>query len=172
MTSGKLEVIIKISEVPEITDVEKRIIQCDDQTVTTKIKPKTFNKLLETQQFPMWVASIAGKIGKTHATGFELLEPNIQVFEKKTKPPPTPAAQCTTRRGVGHLAKKLPTSLSLDGPPQPPFCLSTSGWFWVSTGLEALFFEFSDCRCSDPTPLPVRVYPLLGRTLCGFVCYY
>jgi hypothetical protein len=35
--------------------------------------------------YPQWVAAIAGKMGEANATGFVLLEPNIQVFEKKPK---------------------------------------------------------------------------------------
>ncbi|MCL1489745.1 MAG: hypothetical protein M1G31_03170 [Pseudanabaena sp. Salubria-1] len=35
--------------------------------------------------YPQWVAAIAGKMGEATATGFVLLEPNIQVFEKKPK---------------------------------------------------------------------------------------
>jgi hypothetical protein len=35
--------------------------------------------------YPQWVAAIAGKMGEATETGFVLLEPNIQVFEKKPK---------------------------------------------------------------------------------------
>jgi hypothetical protein len=35
--------------------------------------------------YPQWVAAIAGKMGEANETGFVLLEPNIQVFEKKPK---------------------------------------------------------------------------------------
>ena len=33
-----------------------------------------------------WVAVLTGKIGSPSASGFVLLEPNVQVFEKKPKP--------------------------------------------------------------------------------------
>ncbi len=35
----------------------------------------------------MWVAAIAGKMGQTSENGFVLLEPNIQVIEKRPKEP-------------------------------------------------------------------------------------
>jgi len=45
-----------------------------------------FKKLEDAQaNFPMWVAAIAGKMGEATETGFVLIEPNIQVFEKKPK---------------------------------------------------------------------------------------
>jgi hypothetical protein len=50
------------------------------------VKPKVFKKLEDAQaNYPQWVAAIAGKMGEATETGFVLLEPNIQVFEKKPK---------------------------------------------------------------------------------------
>jgi hypothetical protein len=40
----------------------------------------------------MWVAAIAGRMGKRTAEGFALEEPAIQVFERKAKPEPAPSA--------------------------------------------------------------------------------
>jgi hypothetical protein len=41
----------------------------------------------------MWVAAIAGKMGESTSKGFVLLEPSIQVFEKKPKEPKSEAGQ-------------------------------------------------------------------------------
>lgn len=90
--SGKLEVTIKINELPDAQTVENSWkhfeIDCDGQLVSITVKPKVWKKLEDAQaNFPLWVAAIAGKIGAKTATGFVLNEPNIQVFERKPKEP-------------------------------------------------------------------------------------
>ena len=65
-------------------------LDCDGQifsiTVKLTVKPKVFKKLEDAQaNYPQWVAAIAGKMGEATGTGFVLLGPNIQVFEKKPK---------------------------------------------------------------------------------------
>ncbi|NEO61660.1 MAG: hypothetical protein F6J98_14955, partial [Moorea sp. SIO4G2] len=51
-------------------------------------KPKVFKKLEQVQDtYPMSVTVIGGKIGETTGTGLILDQPNIQVFQKKLKPP-------------------------------------------------------------------------------------
>lgn len=89
---GKLEVTIKINELPESQTVEngwKQFeVDCAGKIVNVKVRPKVWKKLEDAQaNFPMWVAAIAGKIGAKTATGFVLDEPNIQVFERKPKEP-------------------------------------------------------------------------------------
>jgi hypothetical protein len=50
------------------------------------VKPKVFKKLTDAQaNYPQWVGAIAGKMGEATDNGFVLLEPSIQVFEKKPK---------------------------------------------------------------------------------------
>jgi hypothetical protein len=90
--SGKLEVTIKINELPDAQTVENSWkhfeIDCDGQLVSITVKPKVWKKLEDAQaNFPLWVAAIAGKIGAKTATGFVLNEPNIQIFERKPKEP-------------------------------------------------------------------------------------
>jgi hypothetical protein len=90
---GKLELTIKINEFPVNVETDQNgwksfHIDCDGQLISIKVKPKVFKKLEEAQaNFPMWVAAIAGKMGEATAQGFVLLEPAIQVFEKKAKEP-------------------------------------------------------------------------------------
>ncbi|HAA32799.1 MAG TPA: fertility inhibition FinO-like protein [Cyanobacteria bacterium UBA8553] len=95
-TPGKLELTIKINEFP--TDVKtvdngwkEFDLDCDGQVVTIKVRPKVFKKLEQAQEnYPMWVAAIAGKMGESTKVGFVLDQPNIQVFERKPKEPKEP----------------------------------------------------------------------------------
>lgn len=89
-TTGKLELIIKINELPKANAVENGWqsfeIDCDGRVVSIVVKPKVWKKLTEAQaNFPMWVATIGGQMGEATANGFILEQPNIQVFEKKPK---------------------------------------------------------------------------------------
>jgi hypothetical protein len=90
---GKLEVTIKINEFPaDVKTVENGWkefdLDCDGQLVTVKVRPKVFKKLEQAQEnYPMWVAAIAGKLGQLTEKGFVLDQPNIQVFERKPKEP-------------------------------------------------------------------------------------
>jgi hypothetical protein len=90
--TGKLEVTIKISDMPAAQTVENGWksfeVDCDGQIISVTVKPKVWKKLEDAQaNYPMWVAAIAGKMGTPTKTGFILVEPNIQVFEKKPKEP-------------------------------------------------------------------------------------
>ena len=90
--TGKLELTIKISELPKAATVENGWksfeIDCDGQIISVTVKPKIWKKLEDAQaSFPMWVAAIAGKMGQPTEKGFVLAEPSIQVFEKKPKEP-------------------------------------------------------------------------------------
>jgi hypothetical protein len=97
MVQGKLEVTIKINELPPTVTVEngwqKFDIDCDGRIVSITVKPKIWKKLTDAQaNYPQWVAAIAGKLGQKTENGFVLEEPNIQVFEKKVKTETTAAA--------------------------------------------------------------------------------
>jgi hypothetical protein len=93
-TVGKLEVNIKISELPNWVETVKHgwqqlYINADGQVVQMTVRPKTWQKLLKAnKEYPLWVASITGKMGHRIKNGFELLEPAVQIHEwepKKTK---------------------------------------------------------------------------------------
>lgn len=90
--TGKLEVTIKINELPSAKTVENSWkqfeVDCDGRTVSITVKPKIWKKLEDAQvSYPMWVAAIAGQIGASTPKGFVLDNPNIQVFERKSKEP-------------------------------------------------------------------------------------
>jgi len=91
-TSGKLELTIKISELPHATTVEHNWkafeVDCERAIVSVAVKPKVWKKLEDAQvNFPLWVAAITGKMGGATEQGFVLDEANVQVFEKKPKEP-------------------------------------------------------------------------------------
>ena len=99
MTTGKLEVTIKINELPNDVETNKdncKIFQldCDGRVVSVTVKPKIWKKLEDAAaNYPQWVAAIGGKMGESTPDGFVLSEPNIQVFEKKPKEPKPEAGQ-------------------------------------------------------------------------------
>lgn len=88
-----MELTIKINELPaDIRTLENGWKQFDidtgDRIVTITLKPKMFKKLGQAQEnYPIWVAAIAGQMGEKTERGFVLNEPNIQTFEKKPKEP-------------------------------------------------------------------------------------
>jgi hypothetical protein len=99
MTIGKLELIIKINELPNNVETNKDNwktfeLDCDGRVVSVTVKPKIWKKLEDAAaNYPMWVAAIGGKIGESTSNGFVLSDPNIQVFEKKSKEPKPEAEQ-------------------------------------------------------------------------------
>lgn len=87
---AKMEVVLKISELPEAETVEngwqKFELDAEGIIVTIIVKPKMFKKLTQaSDNYPLWVAAISGKMGESTENGFKLEQPNIQVFEKKPK---------------------------------------------------------------------------------------
>jgi len=92
-TQGKLELTIKINEFPaNVQTLDNGSKQFDidtgEQIVTVTLKPKVFKKLEQAQEnYPQWVAAIAGQMGDKTDLGFVLNEPNVQTFEKKPKEP-------------------------------------------------------------------------------------
>jgi hypothetical protein len=95
-TAGKLEITIKINELPEVRTVENGLqyfeLDCNGRIFSVTVKPKVWKKLTEAQaNFPMWVGAIAGQLGAMTPDGFILEQPNIQVFEKKSKAEAVPA---------------------------------------------------------------------------------
>jgi hypothetical protein len=96
-TVGKLDITIKINELPDAKTVENGAqsfeIDCEGRIISVVVKPKVWRKLTDAQtNFPMWVAAIGGQMGKATLTGFVLEQPSIQVFEKKPKVEAVPVA--------------------------------------------------------------------------------
>ncbi|MBC1225241.1 fertility inhibition FinO-like protein [Nostoc sp. UCD120] len=98
MIAGKLEITIKINELPQPKIIEngwqQLDIDCDERiiTITVKPKPKVYKKLTDvTSNYPHSVAAIAGKLSQSNELGFVLKSPNIQVFKCKPKAETTSA---------------------------------------------------------------------------------
>ncbi|WP_375513238.1 fertility inhibition FinO-like protein [uncultured Nostoc sp.] len=99
MIAGKLEITIKINELPQPKTIENGWqqfdLECDGRIITITVKPKIYKKLTDAaSNYPQWVAAMsndkprsvyAGKLGQQTDNGFVLEEPNIQVFERKPK---------------------------------------------------------------------------------------
>ncbi|OQY54713.1 MAG: hypothetical protein DRR08_22070 [Candidatus Parabeggiatoa sp. nov. 2] len=98
-TPGRLEVNIKITELPNWVETIKRgwrrfCVNVEGQVVEIKVRPKAWEKLLKAnEEYPMWMASITGKMGTRIKNGFALLEPAVQVYERKPKAPKEPEAE-------------------------------------------------------------------------------
>ena len=101
-TPGKLELTIKINEFPaSVRTIESGWKQFDIDTgehiVTITVKPKVFKKLEQAQEnYPQCVAAIIGQMGEKMDSSFVLKEPNIQVFERKSKEALEPTTVATS----------------------------------------------------------------------------
>ncbi|NMF59673.1 fertility inhibition FinO-like protein [Pseudanabaena yagii] len=91
LTSGNLELIIKIDQVPTNVITHQNgwksfRIKCDERIVNISVRPKVFKRLEEgTAKYGHWTAEISGKMGESTNTGFILEDPIVQVFQKKAK---------------------------------------------------------------------------------------
>lgn len=90
--SGRLEVNIKIYQLPEEVRTTKNgwqefVVEVEKRPIKVTLRPKSWKKLIKAStEFSYWVASIKGKMGKKlKFGGFELLEPAIQIYERKSK---------------------------------------------------------------------------------------
>ncbi len=94
---GKLDVTLKINQLPEAKSLGSAVafaIQADDRTVLVELKNKAWNSLkTAAESYPVWVAAISGKMGSPIKGGFQLENPAVQVFEKKSKPTDTVAPE-------------------------------------------------------------------------------
>lgn len=89
-TQGKLEITIKINELPDAKPVQNGWmsfdVDCNGTIVSITVKPKIWKKLTDAQaNYPQWVSAIGGTMGSATNNGFVLDNPNVQVFERKPK---------------------------------------------------------------------------------------
>ena len=97
-TVGKLELTIKIHEIPtEVTTKsngwKEFTLDCGGRPVLITVRPRMWLRLEEAKAtYPLWVASITGQMGQSNGKGFVLNEPALQVFERKERVAPPPAA--------------------------------------------------------------------------------
>ncbi|MBD2566119.1 MULTISPECIES: fertility inhibition FinO-like protein [Nostoc] len=90
MIVGKLEIAIKINQLPQAKTVDNGWQQfdiCDRRIISVTVQPEVRKKLTDAQaSYPQWVGAITGKLGQETENRFALEEPNIQVFGRKPKP--------------------------------------------------------------------------------------
>ena len=91
---GKLDVTLKITQLPQAKPASAQTVlfavQADAQTVVVELKNKAWNTLkTAAETYPQWVAAITGPMGEAIEGGFRLVNPAVQVFEKKAKPEAT-----------------------------------------------------------------------------------
>ncbi|NDJ26095.1 fertility inhibition FinO-like protein [Nostoc sp. B(2019)] len=106
MIVGKLERTIKINELPQSNTVENGWqqfeIDCDGRIVSVTVQPEIWKKLTDAAcHYPQWVAVMfnnkprsvyVGKLDQQVEHRLVLEEPNIQVFERKSKAETTATA--------------------------------------------------------------------------------
>jgi hypothetical protein len=73
-TTGKLDLTIKINELPQAKGIENGWkhfeLDCDGRIVSVSVKPKIWKKLTEAQaNFPMWVAAVSYPISRNQTVG-------------------------------------------------------------------------------------------------------
>ncbi|HEY9846259.1 MAG TPA: hypothetical protein V6D03_08680 [Candidatus Caenarcaniphilales bacterium] len=108
---GKMDVTIKISQFPAEAKTVKNgwrefVVDTGDREVTITVKPKIFNKLEQADKtYPSWVAAITGQMGEPTKKGFALLQPGVQVFERKPR-----ELQATTQSetDLQHQSSEVP----------------------------------------------------------------
>ncbi len=87
--SGKLELTIKLSTLPQVLKANGDChfkVDCNGRVVQVSVKQKQWSKLeTASATYPQWVAAVAGQMGAATADGFVLEQPSIQVFERKTR---------------------------------------------------------------------------------------
>lgn len=85
--SGKLELIIKLNELPSMHKSNQHChfkVSCDGRVFQVSVKPKQWAKLeTATATYSAWVAAVSGKLGPATANGFVLEEASIQVYQTK-----------------------------------------------------------------------------------------
>ncbi|HEY9823914.1 MAG TPA: hypothetical protein V6D19_00585 [Stenomitos sp.] len=89
-TPAKVQLTCKLNQVPQHRILPDKQIEFflrdgeSERIFTVCMKPKVFKKLTD-HGYADWVAAISGEIGTATETGFELVNPSLQVFEKKPK---------------------------------------------------------------------------------------
>ena len=90
---AKLEVTLKFSTLPDAKTVGQgkmafALKTPDGQFVTVEVSSKAWNKLVKTaEDWPSWIAALTGTMGERTEQGFVLVNPGLQVFERKPKAP-------------------------------------------------------------------------------------
>jgi len=102
--AGKIEVTVKITQLPSEVHTKRKngwkqfTLDCDGHPVIVTLRPRMWNKLEHAQaNYAAWVGQLSGRMGQRHGQGFVLVEPNLQVFEKKAKAPAEAEAEAEAK---------------------------------------------------------------------------
>ncbi len=115
LTSGKMEVVVKLNQFPDdVRTVDKGwrefIVDTGSVMVTVTVKPKAFGALEQAKlDYPNWVAAISGQMGERTTTGFRLESASIKVFERKAKDASQPVQ--TTSQEISSLSSSTEPQL-------------------------------------------------------------
>lgn len=124
---GRLELTLKFSELPKAIPGERDFtfgVDCEGTLIQVSVRPRLWNRLLQAaREYPQWAATVTGKMGPPTARGFVLLEPGLQVFEKKAK---TEAAEPADDRPIPPAAAER-VEAPPDWPRRPTLTLSARG---------------------------------------------
>ncbi|APJ05274.1 hypothetical protein [Silvanigrella aquatica] len=87
---GKIEIVTKISKIPEpfneSNNEKSFLINNNNYSIKVSFPNKTFTRMQENaSKFESWICAINGKIKNIEENIIELSEPTFQVFENKKK---------------------------------------------------------------------------------------
>ncbi|MBS1247505.1 MAG: hypothetical protein H6R48_294 [Proteobacteria bacterium] len=113
---AKLEVTLKFTTLPNAKPAGSgkmafALKTPDGQFITAEVGNKVWNKLVKAaEDWPFWIAALSGTMGEHTDRGFTLVNPGLQVFERKPKAP----AEATS-----PLAEALSAALAAVSPVEP-----------------------------------------------------
>lgn len=86
---GRMELTLKINVLPQdvrvINGMNQFLVQVDNKPIKVCLRHKGWSKIEKApSEYSSWIALIRGKIGATTENqGFEMIDPMIQIFERK-----------------------------------------------------------------------------------------
>lgn len=102
---GRMELTLKINTLPQdvkvINGMSQFIVQVDNKPIRVCLRHKGWSKIEKApSEYSSWIALMRGKIGATtESQGFEMIDPIIQIFERKISSEDTPPQKLADRRG-------------------------------------------------------------------------
>lgn len=90
---AKLEVTLKFTTLPNAKPAGSgkmafALKTPDGQFITAEVGNKVWNKLVKAaEDWPFWIAALSGTMGEHTDRGFTLVNPGLQVFERKPEAP-------------------------------------------------------------------------------------
>lgn len=118
---AKLEITLKINRLPPDVTTDKNgwksfQLDCAGRLVSVSLRPRMWNKLVEANGRSAWAATIVGQMGPLQGNGFTLMEPAVQIFERRAEVRPEDGAliDAVYQAELGRAAG--PSAISLHGP--------------------------------------------------------